>query len=428
MALFDSGTPIANVALTDTFNTWRLTTNQINTQAAGLASNNTFTGINSFANLQADAIDFDGDLTVDDVTANTVTSASIVVSGIAAGSVIVGAGASSATGVSPGASGQVLTSNGTVWLSQASTGGSESYRYQYTATAAQTSFNATYDVGFVDVFLNGSKLLVGTDFTASTGSTVVLAAGATVGDIVDIMAFGSFSVADVYSQAASDARFAQLSNNLSDLASAPAALISLGLTADAAEINKLDGVTASTAELNKLAGVTASTAEINKLTSVTASTAEINTLTGVTATATELNYTDVTTLGTSEASKAVTADANGDVALAAELKATSYNETYVALSGTTPAADCEAGNMFSLTTSGSTTFTFSNPPATGTAYGMVIKLVAGGTHAITWPTSVDWAGGTAPDAPASGETDVLGFITHDGGTTWYGFLAGDALQ
>jgi hypothetical protein len=392
-----------------------LTTNQINTQAAGLASNNTFTGINSFANLQADAIDFDGDLTVDDVTANTVTSASIVVSGIAAGSVIVGAGASSATGVSPGASGQVLTSNGTVWLSQASTGGSESYRYQYTATAAQTSFNATYDVGFVDVFLNGSKLLVGTDFTASTGSTVVLATGATVGDIVDIMAFGSFSVADVYSQAASNARFAQLSNNLSDLASAPAALISLGLTADAAEINKLDGVTASTAE-------------INKLTSVTASTAEINTLTGVTATATELNYTDVTTLGTSEASKAVTADANGDVALAAELKATSYNETYVALSGTTPAADCEAGNMFSLTTSGSTTFTFSNPPATGTAYGMVIKLVAGGTHAITWPTSVDWAGGTAPDAPASGETDVLGFITHDGGTTWYGFLAGDALQ
>ena len=427
MALFDSGTPLANVALSDTFNTWRVRTNQINTQAAGLASNNTFTGTNNifngtlqattanFTTLQADAIDFDGDLTVDDVTANTVTSASIVVSGITANSIIVGAGASSATGVSPGATGQVLTSNGSAWLSQASTGGSESYRYQYTATAAQTTFSATYDVGFVDVFLNGIKLLVSTDFTATNGSTVVLATGATVGDIVDIMAFGSFSVADVYSQAASNARFAQLSNNLSDLASAPAALISLGLTADAAEINKLDGVTASTAELNKLAGVTASTAEIN-------------TLTGVTSTATELNYTNVTTLGTSEASKAVTADANGDVALAAELKATSYNETYVALSGTTPAADCEAGNMFSLTTSGSTTFTFSNPPATGTAYGMVIKLVAGGTHAITWPTSVDWAGGTAPDAPASGETDVLGFITHDGGTTWYGFLAGDALQ
>jgi len=99
MALFDSGTPLANVALSDTFNTWRVRTNQINTQAAGLASNNTFTGtLNTFNNtasfkgpvtapivtantvngttanfttLQADSIDFDGDLTVDGITANT---------------------------------------------------------------------------------------------------------------------------------------------------------------------------------------------------------------------------------------------------------------------------------------------------------------------------------------------------------------------
>ena len=102
MALFDSGTPLANVALSDTFNTWRVRTNQINTQAAGLASNNTFTGtLNTFNNtaafggpvtapivtantvngttanfttLQADAIDFDGDLTVDSVAANSITS------------------------------------------------------------------------------------------------------------------------------------------------------------------------------------------------------------------------------------------------------------------------------------------------------------------------------------------------------------------
>jgi DNA-binding beta-propeller fold protein YncE len=46
---------------------------------------------------------------------------------------------------------------------------------------------------------------------------------------------------------------------------------------------------------------------------------------------------------------------------------------------------------------------------------------------ITYPTSVDWAGGTAPDAPAVGETDVLVFYTEDGGTTYYGFQAGDAM-
>jgi len=122
-----------------------------------------------------------------------------------------------------------------------------------------------------------------------------------------------------------------------------------------------------------------------------------------------------------------TASPSSLLTVSGEIIATSYNETYDALSGTTPTVDCHNGNMFSLTTSGNTTFTFSNPPASGTAFGFTLKLVAGGTHTITYPASVDWAGGTAPDAPASGETDVLVFITHDGGTTWYGFRAGDAM-
>lgn len=68
MALFDSGSPLANVALSDTFNTWRIRTNQINTQAAGLASNNTFTGtLNTFENTAA----FNGPVTAPIVTANT---------------------------------------------------------------------------------------------------------------------------------------------------------------------------------------------------------------------------------------------------------------------------------------------------------------------------------------------------------------------
>jgi hypothetical protein len=148
-------------------------------------------------------------------------------------------------------------------------------------------------------------------------------------------------------------------------------------------------------------------------------------LDGATVTTAEINYLDITTLGTSEASKAVTADANGDVTLAAELKATSYNESYVAMGAND--VDCEAGNLFSKTISANTTFTFSNPPASGTGYGFVMKLTVSGTRTVTWPSSVDWAGGTAPDAPASGETDILCFITYDGGTTWYGFLAGDAV-
>ena len=46
---------------------------------------------------------------------------------------------------------------------------------------------------------------------------------------------------------------------------------------------------------------------------------------------------------------------------------------------------------------------------------------------FNYPSSVDWPSGTAPDAPADGETDVLVFYTEDGGTTYYGFQAGDAM-
>ena len=45
----------------------------------------------------------------------------------------------------------------------------------------------------------------------------------------------------------------------------------------------------------------------------------------------------------------------------------------------------------------------------------------------TWPSSVKWSGATAPDAPASGEKDVYVFVTTDGGTTYYGKQAGDAV-
>jgi len=197
----------------------------------------------------------------------------------------------------------------------------------------------------------------------------------------------------------------------------------VAVTATAAELNKMDGVTVSASDINS---VTTKVASLSDL-SVTATASELNIMDGVTATTAELNYNDITTLGTSQASKVVTADANGDITLLEELKAKSYNETYVSLSAASSVTiDCETGNVFALTTGQNTTFTFSNPPASGTAYGFTLKLTSGGSHTITYPASVDFAGGTAPDAPASGETDVLVFITVDGGTNWYGALAIDA--
>jgi hypothetical protein len=59
-----------------------------------------------------------------------------------------------------------------------------------TATANQTTVSGlTYTVGLVDVYLNGVKLLIPTDVVAADGETVVLASGAAVGDLIQILAF-----------------------------------------------------------------------------------------------------------------------------------------------------------------------------------------------------------------------------------------------
>ena len=59
---------------------------------------------------------------------------------------------------------------------------------QATATAGQTSFSITYTVGAIQVFMNGIKLS-DTDYTATNGTHVVLASGATAGDILDFQTF-----------------------------------------------------------------------------------------------------------------------------------------------------------------------------------------------------------------------------------------------
>ena len=79
----------------------------------------------------------------------------------------------------------------------------------FTATANQTTFSVSYTVNFVEVFLNGSKLSAA-DFTATNGTSIVLASGATVGDTLDVVAYGTQTIANVYTQSQSDARYLQL--------------------------------------------------------------------------------------------------------------------------------------------------------------------------------------------------------------------------
>jgi hypothetical protein len=97
----------------------------------------------------------------------------------------------------------------------------------------------------------------------------------------------------------------------------------------------------------------------------------------------------------------------------------------------TKTIDLSTGNVFEHTLTGNVTYTFSNPPASGTAYGFTLKITqgSGGSKLPTWPGSVDWPLGANPSlSTTAGEVDVFTFFTTDGGTTYYGFMAGKKLS
>ena len=108
---------------------------------------------------------------------------------------------------------RVYTASG--WIDASSASVATLGTFKFTATAGQTSFSGTgdtgvalsYTVGAVIVSLNGVLLEEGSEFTASTGSSIVLASGASAGDELNVYAFGNFLVADTYTRAESDSRF-----------------------------------------------------------------------------------------------------------------------------------------------------------------------------------------------------------------------------
>lgn len=167
---------------------------------------------------------------------------------------------------------------------------------------------------------------------------------------------------------------------------AAGALVNLGLTATAAELNTMDGITATTAELNILDGVTATTAELNILDGATLSTAELNILDGVTATTAEINVLDGVTATTAELNymvgvtsevqtqldNRVTANADdsltGGYTTTADDDGTKSSGTYTP----TPAG----GNMKRIINGGA--FTLAAPSAAGD-YTLVVQITNNGT-------------------------------------------------
>ena len=77
-------------------------------------------------------------------------------------------------------------------------------RDSFTATSGQVSFSCSgYTPNFLDVFLNGVKLSAA-DYTASNGSDVVLASGAATGDILEVVAYTTFTVGSSFTPSIDD--------------------------------------------------------------------------------------------------------------------------------------------------------------------------------------------------------------------------------
>ena len=90
----------------------------------------------------------------------------------------------------------------------------------------------------------------------------------------------------------------------------------------------------------------------------------------------------------------------------------------VTLDSSSSVIDASAASCFVKTISSATAFTFASVPS-GVFCSVTVILNNGGSNFIVWPSSVKWAGNDTPDLTSSG-TDILQFMTFNGGTTWFG--------
>jgi hypothetical protein len=324
----------------------------------------------------------------------------------------------------------------------------------FTATANQTTFTVSYTVGFVEVFLNGAKLSAA-DFTATNGTSIVLASGATVGDTLDVVAYGTQTIANVYTQSQSDARYLQLTGGTltGDLTGTTSTfsgdvtvadkIVHSGDTNTSIRFPAVDTFTVETdgTERMRIAStgaatfaVSATAPTINASTAlqiggvaITSTAAELNILDGVTATATELNYVDGVTsaiqtqldakapLASPTFTTKATVDGTLDIEEVYE-KVTVQTSTTGTITFDTTA---QAVELYTANQTANRTINFSNVNsnlAVGQSITAAILMTQGSTAYYLNAYQVDgssvtpkWSGGSAPSAGNASGIDAYSF-------------------
>ena len=301
------------------------------------------------------------------------------------------------------------TYNGSSFVNAGSSINGTSNRYDYVVgtnsgsytSGSTTVFPAIYDAGYVDVWLNGAKLIVSTDFTATNGTSITLLSAATAGDNLSIVGFGTFSVA-------------------TDLAKSGGTMtgdivFNSGQTFDGVDVSALNTTVAGKANLSGATFTGDIDVGSNKILYANMYSAQ-----GDLPNASTYHGMFAHVHGTAKAVYAhggnwlniVAEDSSGTVKFDHAIEETTYTLTGTAL-------DPANGTIQTRAFSGNTSLTDSLT----TGESMVLQTTGGASHTITWPT-ITWVTSAGNAAPTLTAADTIVFWKV--GTTLYGAYAGSS--
>ena len=343
-------------------------------------------------------------------------------------------------------------------------------------TGIQTAFvfSSGYDVGLLDVYVNGSKLVNALDYTATDTQNVTLTTPAQGGDVVEFVAYKAFNLTNVVTATTGDLTVdgsVTATGNISGLSFIGDGSQLTGIDATALKDGNGDvRIQANTfgAVVTGIltANVSADTLVVSGLTTTT-NEIEIRSTDGTPARVDyycEVNNAhyariqapphsefsgNVTSILPTKSGDIIVGDTNGTItqhinttgivtassfvgsgASLTQLSNTelvNYSEKVNTVGNTASNVNINVANgtFVTATLAQNTTFAFTSP-ASGTLFGFTLKLTngSGGPFTITWPASVKWSNNVTPvRTTTDGRTDIWNFFTSDGGTSWYGSIS-----